>query len=153
MRLAHLKTHQGFERMRLRGLSGARRVPSRRRRPEPQDARAPKSRAATGAHASVPCVGVRSGRHLDTPPHVAWWLPSKPRRATKTIEPKPFSTASVMCGRRHGSRDFWLFGRRASGSFATSLPARSCSRRPQCRHLSKRPIQGPSRTSMNCSSS
>jgi hypothetical protein len=39
MRSAHLKIHNGFERMRLRGLSGAcDRIPSRRYRAEPQDA-------------------------------------------------------------------------------------------------------------------
>ena len=38
MRFAHLKTHHGFERLRLRGLSGARdEFPSRSDCAEPQD--------------------------------------------------------------------------------------------------------------------
>jgi Transposase DDE domain len=40
MRFAHLKTHHGFERMRLRGLSGARdEIPPRRHRAELEDTR------------------------------------------------------------------------------------------------------------------
>jgi hypothetical protein len=46
MRFAHLKTHHRFERMRLRGLSGAGRVPPRRHRAEPKDPCQPNLAAA-----------------------------------------------------------------------------------------------------------
>jgi hypothetical protein len=46
MRFAHLKTHHRFERMRLRGLSGAR--DEYRHRAEPQDAREPTLAATIG---------------------------------------------------------------------------------------------------------
>lgn len=57
MRFAHLKTHHGFERLRLRGLTGCpRRIPPRCHRPEPQDARAASHQAAARPGRRVSCV-------------------------------------------------------------------------------------------------
>ena len=57
MRFAHLKTHHGFERMRLRGpFRRPRRVPSRRHRSEPQDVGSPAARAAARTGACDSCV-------------------------------------------------------------------------------------------------
>jgi hypothetical protein len=54
MRFAHLKTHHGFERMRLRGLSGARdEFHLADHRAEPQDHGAPAARATSRARACV----------------------------------------------------------------------------------------------------
>ncbi|HVD75110.1 MAG TPA: transposase [Xanthobacteraceae bacterium] len=59
MRFAHLKIQHGFERMRLRGLSGrARRIPSCCYRAEPQDPGAPSPRAP------VVCVTASEVRQL-----------------------------------------------------------------------------------------
>ena len=57
MRFAHLKIHHGFERMRLRGLSGAR-IPSCRYRAEPQDPGVTCPGAASQPTARSVCLNV-----------------------------------------------------------------------------------------------
>src|SRR5262245_56032129 len=68
MRFAHLKIHHGFERTAPWPFRRSRRIPSRRHRAEPQNARTQNPRAATRREdcvGGVGCVGVRGGVHLD----------------------------------------------------------------------------------------
>src|SRR4029079_16446963 len=67
MRFAHLKTHHRFERMRLRGLSGARRVPPRGNRAKPQDAcKLPLARMLRSMRSRLGCPMVTPVRHQVT---------------------------------------------------------------------------------------
>jgi hypothetical protein len=61
MRFAHLKTHHRFERMRLRGLSGARDEFHLAAKSEPQDTGAAAHPSATTAHLGVSCVASVGG--------------------------------------------------------------------------------------------
>ena len=62
MRFAHLKTHHGFERLRLRGLSGTRdEFPSRSDCAEPQDPGSAPHPATGKARLRVSCVALVGG--------------------------------------------------------------------------------------------
>jgi hypothetical protein len=107
MRFAHLKTHHGFERLRLRGLSGARdEFHLAAIVQEPQDNGAASRVAAARPRGRVSCVRVdASGVPPASSPLPQWGCgsrqePPQPRNSegTKPVTPPTLSTASTQSG-------------------------------------------------------
>jgi hypothetical protein len=99
MRFAHLKVHHGFERMRLRGLSGARDEfisPRSYRTSKPWHSDPSGRRAHRGAHP------LREHRHQSSNlmTEAARSRVNRPLNWPDSIEKQTFSTASTQNGRR-----------------------------------------------------
>jgi hypothetical protein len=102
MRFAHLKTHHRVERMRLRGLSGTRRVPPRHHRTKPHDAR----------QATLEAASRRAGskRHVSGSPHQASdggqkHPPNREDRRIKDTDRDPHAPHPLVYQRRRPAAD------------------------------------------------
>ena len=105
MPFAHLKTHHRFERMRLRGLSGAR-DEFHRNRAESQDARHPFLAAAAEHARRMRCVSARSVQHPSSLGRPRKWLRSSQWGPTENV------TAGL-------AKVFWRALAISTGTFST----------------------------------